>query len=132
MKILVAFAAEQRGAVTAEFAIVLPAILVVLALIVGALNVSAGRVALTGLAGDLARLEARGDRAAAGERLSRFEGSPSVSRATEDGVLCVTARSGSFPFAVSATGCAAITGPAAGDAGGDRAHEGRSDVHEDR
>lgn len=115
---------EERGAVTAEFALVVPAALIVLALVLGGLGLSAERVALTGLAGDLARLEARGDHAIANERLAGFGSSPRIERERRGELLCLTAASTSLPgplaalvgvgsggpFAVSATACAALSG----------------------
>ncbi|MFG6443995.1 TadE family type IV pilus minor pilin [Microbacterium sp. P06] len=51
----------QRGSVTAEFAVVLPAIVLVLLLGVGALGAAARQVRLQDAAADAARLVARGD-----------------------------------------------------------------------
>jgi len=54
-------AADERGTVTAEFAVALPAVLTVLALCVGAVNVVAQQVQLSSLASSGARMLARGD-----------------------------------------------------------------------
>lgn len=110
------FLGDERGAVTAEFAIAVPAVLLVLCLVIGAINLSAERVALAGLTGDLARLEARGDRALAAERLAGFGGSPEIAAERRGGLLCVRARSSSglgLPAAlsVSVEACAAVLGP---------------------
>ena len=51
----------DRGSVTAEFAVVLPAIVLVLLLGVGALGAGARQVRLQDAAADAARLVARGD-----------------------------------------------------------------------
>ena len=107
------FWADERGTVTAEFAIGVPAVLLVLGLVVGALQLSAERVALTALAGDLARLEARGDGALAEQRLARYAGTPSIERSSDGRVLCVEAEAGPragllAALTVTGSGCAAV------------------------
>ncbi|ASD21107.1 hypothetical protein B7495_02515 [Cryobacterium sp. LW097] len=52
---------RDRGSVTAEFAAVLPAVLVVLACCLGAVQVVGQQVRMTDAAADVARLLARGD-----------------------------------------------------------------------
>ncbi|WP_141887723.1 TadE/TadG family type IV pilus assembly protein [Leucobacter komagatae] len=106
--------ADRRGAVTAEFAVAIPAMLIVLGLAIGAVQLSAQRVALTALAGDVARLEARGDDRLAAARISEHAGSPLLSRSTAGGILCVAAtsspRAGLLAgIRVTGRGCAAIT-----------------------
>ena len=54
---------RQRGSVTAEFAAALPAVLVVLALCLGAIQVVGQQVRITDASADVARLLARGDSA---------------------------------------------------------------------
>ena len=54
----------ERGSVTAEFAAALPAVLVVLACCLGAVQVVGQQVRITDAAADIARLLARGDSAA--------------------------------------------------------------------
>lgn len=108
------FIADRRGSVTAEFAVGLPAVLLVLGLVIGTVQLSAERVALTALAGDLARLQARGDMGVAQARLDEHGGSPSVNRTVESGVLCVVVtsrqRTGLLsPLSVSGRGCAALS-----------------------
>ena len=103
---------DDRGAVTAEFAIVLPTALLVLGFILGGVLLGAHRVALTSAAADVARLEARGDAALAAERLGQLPGDTQVSRADKGGLACVTLRAapGSGPLralTVAATACAA-------------------------
>lgn len=56
---------EDRGAATAEFAIVLPVVIAVLGLVIGGTVLSAHRITLVAQAGELARAEARGDDVAA-------------------------------------------------------------------
>lgn len=108
---------DQRGTITAEFAITVPAVLLVLGLVVGSVQLAAEQVALTALAGDVARLEARGDRALAADRLARFSGNPRVERSGDSRILCVTAIAGPragllAAIAVRARGCAARSIPA--------------------
>ena len=108
--------ADERGSITAEFAITVPAVLVVLAVIVGGVQLAGQQAGLTALAGDLARLEARGDSALAAARLRSFGGQPVVERHETGGVLCVTARASPrsgllAAVTVTASGCAAISEP---------------------
>lgn len=105
--------AGDRGAVTAEFVILLPAVLLVLGFAIGAITLAAHRLTLTSAAAEVARLEARGDHAAAVARLSVL---PHVQReqAENNGVLCVTlaSRPGNSLLQfieVRARGCAAVT-----------------------
>lgn len=115
-------ASDRRGSVTAEFAITVPAVLLVLGLVIGSVQLAAERVSLTALAGDIARLEARGDAALAAARLARFSGNPRVTRSGGSGVLCVEASSGARTgilsvVSVTGRGCAARSA-AAGDYSG--------------
>lgn len=108
-----ALVADSRGSVTAEFAITVPAVLLVLGLVVGSVQIAAQRVSLTALAGDLARLEARGDSALAAARLESFSGDPRISLDGDGRVLCVTASSGPkagllATLSVTGHGCAAV------------------------
>lgn len=103
----------DRGAVTAEFAVVLPAVLAVLALAVGAIMLATHRVALASAAAEVARLEARGDDAAAQQRLATLGPKTEAVRERSGSLLCVTlrARPAAGLLAVvelSARGCAAI------------------------
>ncbi|MBC9937493.1 MULTISPECIES: pilus assembly protein [unclassified Leucobacter] len=102
----------DRGAVTAEFAIVLPTALLVLGFVLGGVLLGAHRVALTSAAADVARLEARGDAALAAERLGQLPGGTRVSRSEQGGLTCVTLRASPVngplrALTVSATACAA-------------------------
>lgn len=106
---------DDRGTVTAEFAIVLPAALLVLGLVIGGVLLASHRIALTSAAADLARLEARGDEAGAEERRSELPDGVSVSRRTSGGLLCV--RLSSAPgdgllsrVGIGAEACAARSG----------------------
>lgn len=103
---------DDRGAVTAEFAITVPAVILVLGVVLSALFLGAERIALTSLAGDVARLEARGDAALAAVRIGAFTGSPTIERERVGGILCVTATRGGSgilaPLMVAGRGCAAV------------------------
>ena len=102
----------ERGAVTAEFAIVLPTALLVLGCILAGVLLGAHRVALTSAAAELARLEARGDSALAAEQLGQMPSGTRVTRVDPGGLHCVTlslapARGPLSSISVSATACAA-------------------------
>lgn len=110
--LLSALAADRRGSVTAEFAITVPTVLLVLGLVVGSVQLAAQRVSLTALAGDVARLEARGDSALAAARLSSVTGSIRITRNDDGRVLCVAATMGPdagilAALSVTGRGCAA-------------------------
>lgn len=112
--------ADERGAVTAEFAVMLPAAIAVLGLMVGAISLAAHRIGLVSVAGEVARLEARGDASGAEAVLaSRSPIVTGVSRVERGPLLCVelTASPGIGPLRVipvSARSCAALAsgGPA--------------------
>lgn len=104
----------ERGASTAEFAILLPIIAMVVALVVTALVLSGTRVALVAGAHDIARLEARGDSALAATRESRLPPGATVKREQRGQLLCVEVsfakRSGVLSaFTVSGEGCALVS-----------------------
>jgi len=75
--------ADERGTVTAEFAVVLPAVLAVLALCVGGIEIAAEQVRLTSEASSAARLIAAG-----GDEQSATAG---LAATVDDsgGVICV-------------------------------------------
>ena len=103
---------NDRGAVTAEFVLVLPAVLIVLALIIGSILLAAQQLTLTSAAGDVARLEARGDAAGASLRLSQLMPGVSVARQSLGPLHCVSlsarpARGLLSALHISASGCAA-------------------------
>lgn len=107
---------DERGAVTAEFAITIPAVLAILGLMLGGIYLSSERVALISLAGDVARLEARGDQALAATRIASALRAPTIMRESDGRVLCVTAiaapRGGLFSVLnISGRGCAAVQAP---------------------
>jgi hypothetical protein len=85
---------SDRGAVTAEFALLLPVVIGVLALVLGAIVLSAEKIAITSAAGELARLEARGDTDAARAIASRVPHHAEIHRAERGPLHCVTLRTG--------------------------------------
>lgn len=101
---------DERGAVTAEFAVALPALIVALALGVGALGSVATAVRLQHSATEAARLLGRGD----GGGLAVVDGvggSASVERV--DGLVCVTASApiaSTLPLAPVTTRACALDG----------------------
>lgn len=104
---------EERGSVTAEFALTVPAVLLILGIAVGSVYLAAERVSLVSLAGEVAQLEARGDGALAAHRLAEHPGA-SIARMNDGRMLCVEAKS--VPGAgllsiitVTGRGCAAIS-----------------------
>lgn len=101
------FLASERGAVTAEFAIVLPAVVLVLGIVIGAVMLAAHRTGLVSAAGEIARLEARGDSELAEQRLSSLGTGVDVKRSDDGALHCVTLSSAPASGALHAVG---ITG----------------------
>lgn len=109
---------DESGGVTAEFAIVVPVVLVVLGLVIGGVALSAHRIVLVSAAADIARLEARGE--SADPRLASLGAGVDVERQQSDGLLCVSLTSAPIggllsSVSVGARGCAAISDVAALD-----------------
>lgn len=89
----------ERGAVAAEFAVTLPAVLIVLALGVGVLSTAMTTLRLQQAATEGARLLGRGDDAGASAALAAAGGSMTVVRG--DGLVCVsTSATRSIPIAL--------------------------------
>lgn len=85
-------AATDRGAVTAELAVALPAVVIVLALGVGALGAAGQHVRLQDAAADAARLLARGDDAGRAESIVASAAPGARMRVESRGdLVCVTA-----------------------------------------
>lgn len=76
---------DDRGSVTAEFAVTLPAVIAFVALLVVVLHLAGSQVGLVAQAGSAARLVARGDAAEAVLAGSRAESVVSE----RDGLTCV-------------------------------------------
>ncbi len=111
------FLRDERGAVTAEFAIVLPAVLVVLGLVIGGILIVSHRLTLVDAAAEVSRLEARGDAVLAETRLAALAEGVTVHRSQEGRLHCVTltSRPGTgllSAVAVTARSCAADHGAA--------------------
>ncbi|WP_137843264.1 TadE family type IV pilus minor pilin [Microbacterium sp. 2FI] len=105
---------DDRGAVVAEFAVALPAVVLVLVLGAGVLTASARQVRLQDAASDAARLAARGeDDERVHSAVTAALPGAQVAVDRRDDLVCVTARSAA-PFAVglmlTATGCALAGG----------------------
>ena len=108
---------DERVAVTAEFAVALPAVLIVLGLIIGGVSLVTHRLTLTSAAADVSRLEARGDHDLAAARLEALAGPVEVERLETGGLLCVTLRAAPGlgllrSLGISASACAARSGVA--------------------
>jgi hypothetical protein len=96
--------ARDRGSVTAEFAAALPAVLVVLACCLGAVQVVGQQVRLSDAAADVARLLARGDTAAPAAGLLASVGPrTALAQEREGDFVCVrlSAPSAFAPFAAA-------------------------------
>jgi Flp pilus assembly protein TadG len=96
--------AEERGSVTAEFAAVIPAVLLVLAFGLGAIEVVVQQARLTDAAADGARSLARGDASGTMQaRMSEAVGAAEVHVRRADDFVCLS-------LAQPAVGPAALTG----------------------
>jgi len=80
-------AAQEEGSASAELAVVLPAVVVVLALCLGSVAASAQYVRLVDAAADSARSSARGDDPA--PPVDRVDPRAEVGVSTEGGLVCV-------------------------------------------
>ncbi|QYM77102.1 TadE family type IV pilus minor pilin [Leucobacter luti] len=103
---------------TAEFAIVLPVVVAVLGLVIGAVTLAAHRITLVSLAGEVARLEARGDTDAARVRLANLSAGTEITRDTRAGLHCVELRAAPMSgllggITIGAESCAARSGAGA-------------------
>lgn len=103
---------DDSGAITAEYVVVLPAVLLVLMLVIGGIMVSAQRLVLTSAAAQIARLEARGEIKGANARLGHLPSGVQISRELSGEVRCVTLSWSPelgllSQIHISATGCAA-------------------------
>lgn len=92
----------------------LPLVMVVLGLVIGGIALAAHRITLVSAAAEAARLEARGDEAAAASRIAALGGGVSVSRSGEGSLHCVVLSSSPgggalSAIVLSARGCAATS-----------------------
>lgn len=82
--------ATELGSVTAEFAVALPAVVLVLACCLGAVQVASQQVRLSDAAADAARTLARGDSlAVAASRMHRVAGNAEMSTSRAGEFVCV-------------------------------------------
>ena len=110
--------AGEAGAVAAEFAVAIPAVILVLGCCLGAVQVASQQVRLTDAAADAARTLARGDPVAvAAARVHRVAGTAAMSTSTQGDFVCVelSAPAGFGPASlagvrVRASGCALAGG----------------------
>lgn len=107
--------AGERGSVAAEFAVVLPAVVLVLLLTAGALGASARQVRLQDAAADAARLVAREEPAARAQAaVATAVSGGAASIAYRGDVVCVTATAPSgvplVPARLEASSCALAGG----------------------
>lgn len=107
---------SDRGSVTAEFAVALPALLIVLLLAIGAIMLATQRLSLSSAAAQMARLEARGDDASAAAVLGglNVRGGVTVQRFARGPLHCVTLTSTPLgaslsAISVSGQGCGAVS-----------------------
>lgn len=111
-------AGDDAGSVTAEFAVALPAVILVLAGCLGAVQVASQQVRLADAAADAARTLARGDSAeVASARVSRVAGTAAMTTSTSGDFVCVelSAPAGVGPavlagIRIRASGCALAGG----------------------
>lgn len=104
---------DERGSVTAEFAAVVPAVVVLLALCLSAIQVAGAQVRVADVAADVARVAARGEGVDAAGSLARTSiAGADVSIETRGQLVCVrvsapsSARGPFAPITVSASSCA--------------------------
>lgn len=110
----------ERGTVTAEFAVVLPGVLLVLALCLGAVNVIGQQIALGSLAASGARMLARGDDVGAVRaRVASAAPGARLTQSSDGSFVCVTLeRAARFgPVGLGALALSAHDCALAGDAG---------------
>lgn len=103
---------DERGTVSAEFAVALPAVLVVLALVIGGVVLASHKIVLTSAAADIVRLESRGDSAIAQQRIAELGSGVTVQRERRGPLLCLTLRASPAQgplsrLGVGASACAA-------------------------
>ncbi|WP_232528902.1 TadE family type IV pilus minor pilin [Mycetocola zhujimingii] len=96
----------DAGSVTAEFAVALPAVILVLAGCLGAVQVASQQVRLADAAADAARTLARGDSVeVASARVSRVAGAAAMTTSTSGDFVCVEL---SVPAGIGPTALAGI------------------------
>ena len=103
---------DERGAVVAEFAVALPALLLVLLLAAGVLAAGARGVRLQDAAADAARLAARGESADRVHSVVAGAAAGASARIEQRGdLVCVIASApAGLPFTLTASSCALAGG----------------------
>ncbi|WP_268920999.1 TadE family type IV pilus minor pilin [Paramicrobacterium chengjingii] len=104
---------REHGSVTAELAVVIPAVMLVLALCMWGLQATVLQVRVTDAAADAARTLARGDSMSlARSRAATLVDGAQVSSSHSGDFVCATVstRSAVLPITVSARGCALAGG----------------------
>lgn len=104
---------DDRGSVVAEFAVALPAVVLVLVFGTGALATAGRHVRLQDAAADAARLVARGEAvSSAGDAVARAVGGASASVDRSGDLVCVTASAAALipALRLSASSCALAGG----------------------
>jgi Flp pilus assembly protein TadG len=102
-------AGRERGSVTAEFAVVLPAVVMVLVVALSGLQVAGQQLRLQSATVDAARLLARGD-GGASSLVSRAVRGAQLTQSTRGDLVCVEARAPTsvgvlFALTISASAC---------------------------
>lgn len=108
-------APDDGGSVTAELAVALPAVVLVLALALGGLSAAASRVRLEDAAADAARLLSRGeDSGRAAAAVARAVTGARLTTGEREGLVCATAsatvRIVGVALPLQATSCALASG----------------------
>lgn len=83
---------DESGSVTAEFAMTVPALVVVVSLVVASLGVTSQSVRLADVAAVVARQAARGDGGSIAATLARLAPGATVSESSGSGLVCVDLR----------------------------------------
>ena len=92
---------SERGSITAEFAAVLPAVILVLAGCLSCVQVAGQQLRLQDAAADAARVVARGEgQAAAAALAARLVPEASLSQSSDGDLVCVRLAAPSAPFGI--------------------------------
>lgn len=89
---------RERGTVTAEFAVVLPAIVLIAAALLGGLTATGRQIGVIDAAATAARSLARGDGRPAAERLTEQSGGRLAGVTESDGLVCATVQADAHVF----------------------------------
>ncbi|MCS5496165.1 pilus assembly protein [Cnuibacter physcomitrellae] len=108
---------SDRGSATAEFAVVLPAVLVLAVLLVTVARAALLPVALADAAADAARLAARGEAGAATARAVAAAPGATMSTERDGGLLCVEVRAPVIVAGLGRVGESSARGCALDDSG---------------